>query len=1038
MSLTRTAPTVTASGEFSAESHRELLLAMDELIGARFNNRTWLVFTCVPQLELGDVFIFGTPDNLSIAGAAYDPADETPPNPTSPDVVSVDPVAQVIWITGYSDTLTLNRRTVDYDAGSGVETWFVGTVLPQRFEPLRIADICVEDYTDPVAGTNSVFTYRVHWDKYGCVRVHNGNRFTLTLTFEGGGQDDIEIPAYGIITLRRAIADYIFEQDSYYLPLTIGSDDEAEWSDPITWTKASDGQTAGSMEVLTDLVSGLSGWCRFAPVLDVDSTAEEKPYFTGSDPVGTDYALDWLIHKGKLLSVVLDRRDGATTVQELTWNGLASVPDASWSGIVDFDVYLTAWLRFQSAVTPPAGAGPTEWEHDLIPISTNLTGGQILPLVPSAYLYGPIGGGDSAAPYTDPLPLGERLSTGTTVYSTKSGGTSATRSNHYLSEPAVTSVDLDIDLETYAPALGGTGAWVKCFGASGRWEKFSTSFTFGMSEFSTDLLATANTTGSLMEWLTVRLQTYSPRFRFLAGKARKYMTAGEDVGGAAVYDYHPQEADIYGTQDGQGGPVTVELQPISTSQIAIEGAAWTRTTTDRGSDVFVPNDLLHVVAENINTAGWWATNRDRILTGTFEVEEQLLTWRPPRQTAQWNALANSINAVQEVYRADIRHLHRDPLPTDVNHPPFSYSGENPFAVPAGWVCGRYDDDDNRLDDWGTTWGILILSDVPDVATLASIDRTWWGQDKNSSGEVIGLSQYIDSDYNVTDDLEVVNGYTFHYWKFWSKDVSRLLFGGAGATSTYRWLYYDSANAVFGPLGVFVPPPPAGERYDPVIETDSSVTQLTGTLGSGSGTSFTPINYVAQTAYRSPSSTGTWIQVWDGELSGIRYEGFRMTSEAGNQLLRIELRPGVSPSEDWVVYQRDVSTACEENNEASPRRKTCWATSGTTHDQASFYFEIEDNAWRSGVEIHSATPVLVIAAPELYTRFTWDSPLDATYVVSESPDMQYTITEYPWTTGGLKHTEYGAGTITPATLIADGWNTHGAYHCQVVQRTGVLR
>jgi len=1035
MSLTRTAPTVGSGGNISAESHRELLLAMDELIGARFNNRSWLIFTCVPQLELGDVFIFGTPDNLSIGGAAYDPADETPPNPTSPDVVSTDTVTQVIWLTGYSDTLTLNRRTVDYDPGTGTETWFVGTVLPQRFEPLRIADICVEDYTDPVAGVNTTFTMRLHWDKYGCVRVHNGNRFTLTLAFEGGGQDDIEIPAYGIVTLRREIADYIFEQDSYYLPLTIGSDDETEWSDPITWTKASDGQTAGSMEVLTDLVSGLSDWCRFAPVLDVDTTASEKAYFTGSDPVGTDYALDWLIHKGKLLSVVLDRRDGATTVQELTWNGLASVPDASWSGIVDFDVYLTAWLRFQSAVTPPSGAGPTEWEHDLIPISTNLTGGQILPLVPSSYLYGPLGGGDSAAPYTDPLPLGERASTATTVYSTKYGGTTAIRYSHYLDEPAVTSVDLDIDLETYAPDLGGTGAWVKCFGASGRWEETTTSATIGMSVFSTDLLARADTSGALLKWLTVRLGTYSPRFRFLAGEPRKYMAAGEESGGSAVYDYHPQEKDIYGTPDGQGGPVTVDLKTISTSQIAIEGAAWTRTATDRGADVFVPTDLLHVVAENIATPGWWATNRDRILAGTFEVEEQLMTWRPPRQTAQWNALANAMNAVQEVYRADIRYLHRDPLPDDINHPPWSYSGENPFAVPAGWVCGRYDDDDGRLDAWGVTWGITIQADVPDVATLEAIDRTWWGQDKNTAGEIVGLSQYLDSTYNVTDDLEVVNGYTFHFWKFWSKDASRHLFGGAGATDLYRWLHYDDAAAVFDLLGVAVPPPPAGERYDPVIETDSSVTQLTGTLGTGSVSFTTPINYVAQTAYRSPSSTGTWIQVWDGELSGIRYVGFRIIDSVTSQKMRIQLKPGLSGTEDWAVFEREASSACIGNWETSVRRKTVF-NSAQTHSDSGAYFAIEDNVWRSGVEIYSTTPVLVIAAPELWTDFAWDSPIDATW--SENPSEQYTIYENPWTTGGLRHAEFDAGTITPASLRTEGWNTHGAYHCQIVQRTGVLR
>lgn len=193
-----------------------------------------------------------------------------------------------------------------------------------------------------------------------------------------------------------------------------------------------------------------------------------------------------------------------------------------------------------------------------------------------------------------------------------------------------------------------------------------------------------------------------------------------------------------------------------------------------------------------------------------------------------------------------------------------------------------------------------------------------------------------------------------------------------------------------------------------------------------------------TAYRHPNSDGTWLQVWDGSIAGIR-EDFRIIDHVGSQRLRFWVRPGVSDpaTEPWAVWERNVSTACLENGPASPRRKTCW-TSSNFHGDADSYFGIEDNAWRSGVEIHSIVPVLVIASPELWTDFAWDSPLDPTFVPSHHPGEQYTIYENPWTTGGLKHMEFDAGTITPQTLRDEAWNVHGSYHCQVLQRTGVLR
>jgi len=1058
MSLTLTAPTLGANSTASASTHRNLLLAADELIAARFNERSFLVFSCNPQPELGDVVILGTPDNLSVSGTEYDPADEDPPDPSSGSVLSTDATTQVIWLTGYTDTVTLNRRTVDYDAGSGVETWWVGTIKPQRFEPLGLVDICIEDYTDPTAGNNTTFTHLIQWDKYGCVRIHNGNRHALTVKFEAGSQDDIVIPPYGIACLRRPDLDSIFAWDTFYLPLTLEGD-------PLTWVKPYLGNFSSSMELLTGLVEGMDDWCRFAPVIDCDSTSREQASFTGAAPTGSDKLWDWLFHKGKLLSVVLDRRDGSTVIEELQWNGIDSIPDATWSGIVDVDIDLVDTIRFTSAVTPPSGAGPTEWEHDLIPISTNVTGGVILQLQAGAATYLPGTGGNAASPYTGPLPLGTRSTSNSTVYTADSGGASKTLLIYGITEAATPAVFLADDLDDFAPSSGGTSSLVKCFGAIGRWQETSSTATHGMAELPADMLLTVDTIGSLLKWLTWRGVSISNRRRFLARYPREFIDpAGADVSGSAVYDSHPNDQDVLGTTDGDGGELGWEIQPISTSEIAIEGEAWTRTASVRGRELWVPADLLHFVAVNINTAGWWDTNRDRIVAGTFEVDESLIAWRIPRMIDEWNALANAMNAVQEVYRADIRHLHKDPLPGDYNHPPFSYVGEDPSAVPADWICGRFDTDD-ALVDWCALWGLSPELTLPDVPGFEALDEICWvrlssdGSNPDNS-QVNSFYQETRSVIAPSEDLEVVNGYTFSSWKAFTSRISRYFFGGAGSSTGYVYLTATEAASVFDALGVPVMPPPAGERFTPVMELDSGVTVVAGAYSPDPvGTSFTEIAYSAFQPYRLPESSGSWIRVWDGAMTGIQSTGFRLLSSSivgtSKRLLydgSVDNNGTPFDTSDDVLYQvvveRDTSTDCVQNGQMSPRDKTLLtsaAFSGTAEfpidpDDSGYWTGLHsDSAWLSGIEIYSTTPCLVIAAPEPYTEFAWDSPFLNDFGDPQINSQFSTTTTSP-ASGGLNHAEFTAGDmpVTVDTLQANSWQVHAAYHCQVVQRTGVLR
>lgn len=1028
MSLTLTAPTISGGDEPSAAIHRDLLLAVDELLTARFNERTWLVFDTTPALELGDVCIFGTPSNLnSGAYTAYDTADETPANPTSGDVVSYDTSTKVIWLTGYSDTTTLNRRMVDYDPGTGTETWWVGTVRPQRWEPLRIADILIEDYTDPIAADNVTFTWRSHWDKHGCVRFHNGNRFSITLTFEDASQVDVVIPAYGILSGRRSNYDQPFTWDAKYLHLT-------QEDDPLRWNKWEAGQFAASMELLDLLFTDSANeWLRYVPVIDNDSTDSEKASFTGSALSGTDKLWDWLWHRGYLLSVVLDRRDGTTTVTPLQWDGVGSVPDASWSGHVDVTIGPFDAITFESAATAPSGASPTEWEHDLIPISTNITGGAILQLQPGPVTLNPAA--ISWEHYTAPLPVATLGASNSTYYSTESGGaTTATVVSRTANDVTPGTGYPEDDVSDLLPTPGsGTTALQKVFGAIGRTNAISTSATFGASEFSEELLRRVDTSGTLMEWLTASHYGLTGRLRFVARKPRRYHTADPD------HDYHPQDKDVLGTTDGLGGALGVTLAPVSSSPISIEGSPWTEVATPQGSTMLVPSDQLHAVGARINESGWWNTNRDRIIAGTFDDADDGIAWRPPRLTEQWNAIANAVNAVQEVYRADIRHLFKDPLPSDVNHPPFSYSGEEPFAVPADWICGRHDGD-ATLFDWATLWGVTATIGIPDVDTLAALDRKVWATQVNAGGDVCALSVILFSATTGTNSTTTVNGYDYRGYNALDADRSRLLFGGAGDWSDYVYLTYADADAVFGPLGVPVPPPPAGERYDPVIEEDTGATALNGSLASGPAVPGYYTAAQAQQAFRSPSTTGTWLAVFDGELAGRSNVPFRLCSAVGSEKRIISW---INPDDtSWTSFRRDCSTACVESGPLSPRYKTLY-TSAATAPIAELYISEGENAWLSGTEVYSTTPFLIIAAPEMWCEFErgtidyGDTGTDPDETGTD-PDETYSVTNHTPSSGGLSHKEYEAGAVDVDALIADGWSSHGAYHCQVVQRAGVLR
>lgn len=1038
MSLTRTAPTITAGADVSAADHRELLLAFDELLEARFSGKSWLVFDVNPQLPVDNVCVFGTPDNINAGSySAYDPADEDPPDPAMGNVLSTDTATKVIWLTGYSDTTTLNRRTVNYDAGSGTETWWVGTTRPQRFEPLGVADIIVEDYTDPTAGNNTTFTYLAHWDKYGCIRIHNGNRHALTVNFAGATQDAEVIPPYGILCGRRTNHDQPFVFESSYIHLT-------QEGDPIRWHKwigedFEGALFAGSFEFLDIQLRDLYQWCRINHELDNDSTSVEQGSFTGAAPTSSDKIWDWLWHPGKLLSVVLDKRDGTTTVTELEWAGVDSVPDATWSGHVDVTLDdALGKITFESAVTPPSGAADEEWTHDLIPATTNLTGGAILSLHPdpAELSPGPVAWGYYTTGEGVTASYSSLTTTATPTYYTTDSGSATTHAvaTRELQGTTLPLVEFSSTITDAIPNLStGTTTIQKCCSGIGKRNISSTSATFGMSYFPGVTLDQAYTSGSLLQWVTgLHYTITAARLRFTARQARKGHTADPS------YNSHPQDRYVLGTPDGLGGPMEVQVEPIFTSPVAIEGVAWDRTATTQGSVMLTPTDLLHAVASRINEAGWWAANRDRVLAGTLDTDDESLCWRPPRLTEQFNAMSRCINLVQEVYPANVYHLHKDPLPSGCNEFPFSYVGEDPFCVPADWCIGRHDGDDS-LKDWCDLWGVTYTEGLADLDALDAHEHRVWGtQNNGDNSAVANLAIIAVSSYDLVNTPDTVNGHTYYKYNFWSAAWSRRIFGGAGDWTDYVWVSHTDAESVFSSLGIPVPPVPAGERFTPTFEEDSGYTFLNGALGSSPTGSYTPRSR-AQQVYRLADPDGTWIHVFYGGLGAdglmTRNDQFRLLANTSTTKPVFSWQN--SGDTEYTTVQREHSSDCTNNSQLSPRQKTL-LTASAIHVSAEGYMDIDSSAWRSGTEVYSDVPLLVVAAPEPWCLFVWNTFDFSVPFIPNPPEQQYSITVTTPSSGGLNHEEMPAGSVTPNALISAGWSSFAVYHCQVVQRYGVLR
>jgi hypothetical protein len=1051
MPLTKTVPLITENAVPLASQMSALSEAVDEILTARLSGLTWLALRSAPQLELGDIFGFGTITNLSRQPSQYSEV-EFPVAPTGGQVLSYSSASKYVAVTGVPDfgIKTLNRKYYSWRSPleSAPGKWWAKYDQYERFEKFGVADIIIENYTDPTAGNNTTFTWKSHWDRYGCIRIHNGNKFPITWT---DGTNSQEIPAFGIKCARRLTPEAPFTWSNNYIHTTYVNDE-------TTWDAEQPGQVAACMDRITDIVAGLYNYCRFNASPDSDSTTREKVSFSNTDILGSDYVYDWIYHRGDVLSVVTEITSGTSSIQNLTWNGLSTgfTPTGHVSTTVDAPYV----VRLTSQHSNP------DWIHHLIPKSTNIIGSVVDVTYSPHDIYYPSlrAWGHLSRPMNNGA---IRKTTGTykkpyIPYST------TTQYNSFYFAPLSTAVDSWTDTVSqvfpFDPSTTGTtylnGGVNKVSDAIGRWSETQINPNIEMVGLEREIIDTANFSGSrIVLKAATHFGLHCSRRRFIARQARRYSDAGYIYNDEAVYDSHPQDHEVSGSLDQKASDLSVRLADIKDSLFQFEGTDWLtqrpvegEKTSLIGSGVgtwlHTPLSNIHYILENISTPGWWYKNYVDMINGTGQPVWKLRTWRIPRLIEEYNDLAMCVNNVKEVVPVGLEDLWKDPLPAGMRVKPWKfYPGEYGYTVPYDWVTG-YNNTDNRYTAWCTKWGVTArnIDLSPYRQQLRYVLRNKYdfklrpehNTEETSSffiqHELVPLTA-VDLQGNFADDY--VNGQTYvRKFAIRSSQHERILFGSAGDLSKYRYNTKTDLETAFS----FVPTlnvgyRDVGYRYNPTIEIAPSTTLRVGTIY-GDSDYPAPVESGfwtdAQAYYRLPHVSGDWVETFE-HTDRCRLmdkdDGSEITIRWVQKDPTIEV--SISPNYN-LVHDIDFSANARKYGELPDGkiRFTSFSPNKLLPVDSQGY-----KGWRNAPSLIADYPITIICSAEPYYRHDYVVPWDEAYT-GDSPDVYSDV--------NVSSVPIYVRTV-PANfpITVDQINTWSGqsldcWHVQIIKHTGVLR
>lgn len=1062
MPLTKTVPLITENAVPLASQMSALSEAVDEILTARFAGLSWLAFSVQPQLDFGDIFGFGTITNFYRQPTQYN-ENEFPTAPiTATQVVSYSSASKYVAVTGTDDfgIKTLNRKY--YNWRSPIESvpskWWAKYDTCERFERLGVADIIIENYTDPTAGNNTTFTWKSHWDKYGCIRVHNGNKFPITWT---DSTSSVVIPAFGIKCARRLTPYAQFTWSNNYIHTTY-IDDET------TWDAEHPGQFAGCMDRISDIVERLRHFCYFNASPDSDSTTREKVSFSNTDILGADYVYDWMIHRGDVLSVTTELSSGTSSIQTLRWNGLSTGFTPAGHVNVSFDGdYI---LRLAS------NHSNLGWTHHLIPKSSNVINQIVdLTLAPFDIYYPAV---KTWQHLSNPLHHGAIRSSVGTYKIPYYPYTNATQHNSFYFAPLETSIgswtSTVSQVMPYDPSGTGTthlaGGVYKTSDAIGRYAETEINpTTMAMVGLERDIIDTANFTES-----RVRLKSathyglHCSRRRFIPRQARRYSDAGYIYNNEAVYDSHPQDHEVSGSLDQQASDISIRLADIKESQLQIEGTDWVtkrplegEKTSLIGSGVgtwlHTPNNVLHYVLENIETPGWWFQNGVAMMDLTAPPNWQLLTWRVPRLIEEFNDLAMCVNNVKEVLPVQLEDLWKNPLPGDMRVKPWKfYPGEYGYTVPYDWVSG-YNNVDGRYVTWCNLWGITPRKvDLSEYRNrLRYVIRNKYDNKLRPAHNNEATSSFyyasevvphtaVDLQGHFIDDY--VNGQPYVRKMAINKaQHERILFGSAGDLSTYRYNTQTDLATAFA----FIPTlsvgyRDVGYRYNPTIEHASTVTVRVGTVF---GDSDYPTEFASgvwrdnQAYYRLPHVAGTWVETFEhtercrlmdkDDGSDVTYQE---TQKDPNYNIHISPTLNLVLNLDFSSDARKYGELPYDYSPFNPQDKVRFTSMSPNKllpvDASGF------KGWRNAPSLTADYPITIICSAEPYYRHDYITPWTETYT-GDPVDVYSTVavSSVPLFIRTVQVSEYP---VTVEQINTWSGESLDCWHVQIIKHTGVLR
>lgn len=1052
MSLSKTVPLIEAYNAPLATQLTSLSEAVDEILTARLGGYSWLAFTSNPQLELGDVYAFGTITNFSYQPSQYSEI-EFPIAPTGGQVLSYNSASKYVSVTGMPDQgiKTLNRKY--YNWRSPLESvpskWWAKYDFCERFERLGVADILIQNYTDPTAGNNTTFTWKSHWDRHGCIRIHNGNRFDITWT---DSTSSVVIPAYGVKCARRLTPYAQFTWSNNYIHKTYQGDE-------TTWDAEHPGQVAGCVDRVTSIVDGMSSYCRFNAEPDSDSTSREKASFTNTDILGTDYLFDWMYHRGDVLSVVTELSSGTSSITPLHWNGLTT--GFTPTGHITHDYSSGYSLTLTTNRVNP------NWMHHLVPKSTNILSSIVEITNQPHNIYTPVP--NVWNHLQSPKPYGSiRYSTGRykkPYYPYENGDWYYEYNFSPRTLPAAEWSTTVVDVFPYdAPSAGAAlieSNTFKTSDAIGKSAKYEISPTALQVGIDSTVAESANFSGSTIKITgATHLGLLCSRRRFLPRQVRKYQTAGRISAGAAVFDQHPQDFDVTGSLDQEASGLSLIMKEFGYSDMQIEDTDWTTTRPVEGEKTYyigravgtwlhIPTNVIHYVLENIETPGWWYNNFDALLNNYAVPNWQLLTWRIPRLIEEYNDLAKCINNVKEVLPVQLEELYKNPLPGDMRVKPWKfYAGEYGYTVPYDWIAG-YNNLDGRFTAWCNAWSItprtIDISSYRNELRYVFREKSDYQlrpvfSTENTASFIYGMEQvpYTEVDYNGNYIDSVANGMAYaRKFAIRSAQHERILFGSAGKLDKYRYVTKTDLDSAFSFLPNLVTGyRDGGYRYEPTIETPTSLTLRVGTLH-GDPDKPSPITsnfwYDCQTYYRSPDTNGTWVETIE-HLGRFRLMDFDGGSEYTIKTTQPDpsVDEHVSPGYN-LVWNIDTTAEAKKYGEFPDGniRFNSYSPNKLLPIDSSGY-----RGWRQLPSFTADYPVTLICSAEPYFRHDYVDPWPEVYN-SDPFDIYSTVSvsAIPTYVRTVSTSDYP---ITVDKLNNWFGPTLDCWHVQIVKHTGVLR